>query len=314
MGEYILRRLLVSIVLILSAGTLIFLMIRLVPGDIVEIMMAEGNPTPEVLEARREALGINRPLPVQYLDWGSGLLRGDLGTSLATSRPIRPDVMLHLGRTLELIVAGVAIGLLIGIPVGIFAAIRQNTWADYLATTVSLVGLSIPNFVWGTFLILLFALTLRWFPTAGFVSFSDDPGRHLRYLVLPAVTLGLNFAAVTTRMTRSAMLEVLRQDYIRTATAKGLSRRLVHYRHALKNALIPVVTLTGLEIGSLLGGTILIEYVFNWPGMSTLLITGANRRDYPMIQAVVLTIATGFILINLLVDVLNAYLDPRIRY
>ena len=314
MREYILRRLLVAAVLVFSVGTLVFLMIRLVPGDVVQVMLAEGNPSPEVIQARREALGLTRPLGEQYAVWVGGLLQGDFGRSLATSRPVGGDLATHLPRTLELVGAGLAIGLVLGIPTGVFAAIRRNTWADYLATTTSLVGLSVPNFVWGTLLILVFGLLLRWFPTAGFVSLVDDPQRHLRFLTLPAITLGLTLAAVVTRMTRSAMLEVLRQDYIRTALAKGLSNRVVEYRHALRNAMIPIVTITGIEIGSLLGGTVLVEYVFNWPGLSTLLINAAFKRDYPMVQAVVLTIAGIFILINLLVDVLNAYLDPRIRY
>ena len=314
MREYILRRLLVAAILVVSVGTLVFLMIRLVPGDVVQVLLAEGNASPETIQARRDALGLTRPLPEQYALWLGGLLRGDFGTSLATSRPVGDDLATHLPRTLELVAAGLAIGLALGIPIGVFAAIRRNTWADYLATTTSLVGLSVPNFVWGTLLILVFGLLLRWFPTAGFVSFQDDPQRHLRFLTLPAITLGLTLAAVITRMTRSAMLEVLRQDYIRTALAKGLSNRVVEYRHALKNAMIPVVTITGIEVGSLLGGTVLVEYVFNWPGLSTLLINGAYKRDYPVVQAVVLTIAGTFILVNLLVDVLNAYLDPRIRY
>ena len=314
MRAYILRRLLVAAVLVFCAGTMVFLMIRLVPGDIVQIMLAEGNPSPEMVQARREALGLTRPLGEQYLIWIGGLLQGDLGQSLATSRPVGSDLATHFPRTLELVGAGAVLGLIFGIPTGIFAAIRRNTWADYLATTTSLVGLSVPNFVWGTLFLLLFGLILRWFPTGGFVSFQDDPRRHLMFLALPALTLGMTLAAVVTRMTRSAMLEVLRQDYIRTALAKGLSNRTVEYRHALRNALIPVVTIIGIEIGSLLGGTVLIEFIFNWPGLSTLLINGAFKRDYPVVQAVVLTIAGTFILINLLVDVLNAYLDPRIRY
>jgi peptide/nickel transport system permease protein len=314
MRAYVLRRLLVSAVLVFCAGTIVFLMIRLVPGDVVEVMLAEGNPSQEVLQARREALGLTRPLGQQYVLWIGGLLQGDFGQSLATQRPVGGDLATHLPRTLELVAAGVVLGMVLGIPTGIFAAIRRNTWADYVATTTSLVGLSIPNFVWGTLLLLVFGLILRWLPTAGFVSFQDDPRRHLQFLILPALTLGMTLAAVITRMTRSAMLEVLRQDYIRTALAKGLSNRAVEYRHALRNALIPVVTIIGIEVGSLLGGTVLIEFIFNWPGLSTLLINAAFKRDYPVVQAVALTIAGTFIIINLLVDVLNAYLDPRIRY
>jgi peptide/nickel transport system permease protein len=314
MRRYLLGRIAVAIPLVLGIATAVFLMIRLVPGDVVQVLLAEGNPSPEIVQARREALGLTRPLPEQYIIWMTGLLHADFGTSLATSRPVGGDLATYLPRTLELVILAVLTGAAIGIPAGIYAAMRRNAWADYLITTTSLFGLSVPNFVWGTALILVFGLFLRWFPTAGFVSFQEDPQRHVRLVVLPAVTLGLSLAAVITRMTRSALLEVLRQDYVRTALAKGLSHRAMQYRHALKNALIPVITLTGVEIGSLLGGTVLVEFVFNWPGLSTLLVNGAYKRDYPVVQAVVVVIAASFIAINLLVDIINAYLDPRIRY
>jgi peptide/nickel transport system permease protein len=213
-----------------------------------------------------------------------------------------------------LVVLALAIGLALGIPAGVACAIHQDRWPDLLLTGGSLLAVSVPSFVSGTLLLLFFGLELRWLPVSGFTSWSDDPLLHLRLLVLPVVTLGLSMAAIVTRMSRSTVLEVKRSDFVRTARSKGLPERLVLYRHMLKNALIPVVTLTGVEVGSLLGGTVIIELVFTWPGVSTLLITAANRRDYPMIQAVVLVIAAAFVLINLLVDILNAYLDPRVRY
>lgn len=294
--------------------TLVFLLLRLVPGDVVQILLAEGGAPPELIKARREALGLDQPTSVQYARWIALLARMDLGISLATQRPIGPDIARALPRTVELVAAGLLFGLVVGIPAGVLAASRRGHLADLTVGVGVLGGLSVPNFVSGTLMVLCFGLVLQWFPTAGYVSFGEDAVAHLRYLVLPAITLGLTLAAVTARFTRSAMLEVLGQEYIRTAYAKGLEQRYVRYRHALKNAIIPVITIIGVHSGSLLGGTVIVEYIFNWPGMSTLLIQGANRRDYPMVQGVVLVIASLFMLLNLLVDLLNAYIDPRIHY
>ncbi len=273
-----------------------------------------GGATSEQMKAARKVLGLDRPLVVQYGSWLSRVLRGDLGQSPLTGRLIAPDILHQLPRTLELAVASIVIALLIGIPLGIFAALKPNTPLDFAIGVFSLIGLSTPSFVIGTLAILVFGLYLQWLPLAGYVSFAENPGEHLRLLLFPSIALGMSQAAFTIRMTRSAMLEVLRQDYIRTARAKGLREFFINYRHALRNALIPVITLTGIQIGTLLGGTVVIEYVFSWPGLSTLLINGVWRRDYPMVQAIVLLISGGFIFVNLLVDILNAYIDPRIRY
>jgi peptide/nickel transport system permease protein len=213
-----------------------------------------------------------------------------------------------------LVLAGGILGLLVGIPAGGFAATRHRQLGDITVTATSMLGLSIPGFVTATSLLLFFGLFLKWVPTAGFVSFTASPWVHAQFLVLPATTLGIHMGAVVARFSRSAMLEVLGQDYVRTARAKGLGSKRIQYRHVLRNALIPIITIVGLESGVLLGGTIIVEYVFNWPGMSTLLIQGVSRRDYPMVQGVVLVIASLFLLLNLLVDVVNAYVDPRIRY
>lgn len=270
--------------------------------------------TPEQVLVKRHELGLDRPLLVQCGDWLAHLARGDLGVSFVNSRPIARDLATTFPRTFELVVAALLIGVLVGIPAGVYSATHQERWLDYLLTGLSLTAVSIPSFVSGTLLLLLFGLSLRWLPVSGYVSFADDPGQHLQLLVLPATALGLIMTATITRMTRAAVLEVRQSDFVRTARAKGLPERLVLFYHTLKNTLIPVVTLTGVEVGSLLGGTVIIEYVFTWPGMSTLLITAAERRDYPVVQGVVLVTAFFFILVSLLVDVLNASLDPRIRY
>ncbi|RMF92316.1 MAG: ABC transporter permease, partial [Nitrospinota bacterium] len=302
---------------VFCVATIVFFLMHLVPGDVVDVMFGggeTGGATAEQMEVVRKALGLDQPLLVQYLRWLARIMRGDLGRSPLSGRLIAPDVLRQLPRTLELALASMCIALLLGIPLGIFAALKANRPLDFVIGTFSLIGLSTPNFVVGTFAILAFGLYLQWLPLAGFVSFTENPWEHLRLLLFPSAALGLSQAAFIIRMTRSAMLEVLRQDYIRTAQAKGVRDVIVHYKHALRNALIPVVTLTGIQMGTLLGGTVVIEYVFSWPGLSTLLINGVWRRDYPMVQAVVLIIAGGFILINLLVDIINAYIDPRIRY
>jgi peptide/nickel transport system permease protein len=315
MRTYVVQRLILAGFLALGAATVVFFLIQLAPGDVVLAALGDaGGLTPEQVAVKRAELGLDRPLPVQYVEWVGRVVRGDLGVSFVNGRPIARDLSLNFPRTLELVGVALVIGLLLGIPAGVASAVHQDRWADHLLTGGSLLAVSVPSFVSGTLLLLVFGLQLRWLPVSGFSSWSDDPVLHVRLLVLPGVTLGLFMAAIITRMTRSTMLEVKRSDFVRTARSKGLPERLVLYRHMLKNALIPVVTLTGVEVGSLLGGTVIIELVFTWPGVSSLLITAANRRDYPTIQAVVLVIAGAFVLINLLVDILNAYLDPRIRY
>lgn len=315
MQAYVVQRLILAVFLALGAATVVFFLIQLAPGDVVLAALGDaGGLTPEQVTVKRHELGLDRPLSIQYVEWLGRVMRGDLGVSFVNGRPIARDLSLNFPRTLELVIAALAIGLVLGIPAGVASAIHQDRWPDLLLAGGSLLAVSIPSFVSGTILLLFFGLQLRWLPVSGFTSWGDDPALHLRLLVLPAVSLGLFMAAIVTRMTRSTMLEVKRSDFVRTARSKGLPERLIVYRHMLKNALIPVVTLTGVEVGSLLGGTVIIELVFTWPGVSTLLITAANRRDYPVIQAVVLVIAAAFVLVNLLVDLLNAYLDPRVRY
>lgn len=315
MFQYTVRRALIAIFLVLGAASVVFVLIHLVPGDVVTSMLGEmSDLNAEQIEAVRHRLGLDLPLHIQYFKWISGVVRGDLHESLVHGRPVMTDVMIRLPRTLELLAVSMALGLGLGIPAGILAAIRRDSTPDFVLSVVGLAGLSLPNFVRGTLLILIFGLQLRWFPCSGFVSFRDDPVHHLRLLSMPAITLGLGIAAIILRMTRSSLLEVLQEDYIRTARAKGLNAMTVYLRHALKNALIPVVTTAGVSMGSLLGGTVIVESLFSWPGLSSILINAVQHRDYPVVQGVVLVIAGGFVFINLAVDLINAYLDPRIRY
>ena len=314
MRIYALQRLVLSLFLALGAALIVFFSIHLAPGDAVLAALGDaGMMTREQVQVKRHELGLDRSLLVQCGDWLAHLARGDLGVSFVNGRPIARDLAATFPRSFELVVAALLIGVLLGIPAGVYSTTHQDRWLDYLLTALSLAAVSVPSFVSGMLVLLLFGLTLRWLPVSGYISFADDPGQHLQLLILPATALGLIMAATVTRMTRTAMLEVRRSDFVRTARAKGLPERVVLFYHTLKNALLPVVTLTGVEVGSLLGGTVIIEYVFTWPGMSTLLITAAQRRDYPVVQGVVLVTAFFFVLVSLMVDLLNASLDPRIR-
>lgn len=314
MGKYVLRRLIISALMVLAVATIIFFMIHLVPGDPATLVLGEGNFTPEQLAMVRKALGLDRPLHVQYFTWLGGLLRGDMGNSLVTGRPITLDMGLRLPRTFELIGFAVVLAVAMGVPLGIIAARRANTWMDLFVSSAALMGVVTPVFVTGTLLVLLLSIEVSLLPSSGWVSVTGDFGGHFKRVVMPVVVLAFSMAAVIMRMTRSSMLEVIRQDYIRTARAKGLAELAVLYGHALKNALIPVVTVVGVQMGNLLGGMVIVEQVFAWPGVSTFLIDGIARRDYPVVQSVVLVISLTFVLINLVVDLLYGYLDPRIKY
>ena len=313
MSLYVLRRLLAALLLMLGVASLVFVIIHLIPGDVASIIAGE-RATPEQLAHVRRALGLDRPLTVQYLDWLSKVVRGDLGISLVSGRTVMEDLILQFPRTLELMVSALVVAVAIGVPTGMLAAVRRGRATDLLVSSCGLVGLSVPSFVVGTLLALIVGVYLRWLPISGFVPFGEDPAHHVKLLVMPSLALGLSMAGVVLRMTRSAILEVLGEDYIRTARAKGLAERAVRYRHALRNAIIPVVSIVGVQAGTLLGGTVIIEFIFNWPGLSSLLIRGIFQRDAPLVQGVILLISGAFILINLLVDVVNARLDPRIRY
>jgi len=312
-SHYIIRRLLMTVVMMLGVASIVFFVIYLIPGDVASIIVGE-RATPEQVAHVRQALGLDRPLYVQYLDWLAKVIRGDLGKSLISGRSVMKDLILQLPRTVELMVSAILLAIGIGIPLGILAAVKRSKAEDRVVSILGLLGLSVPSFVIGTLLALILGVYLRCLPISGFVPFDQDPVHHLQLLFMPSLALGLSMAGVVMRMTRSAMLGVLGEDYIRTARAKGLGERQVRYRHALRNALVPVVSIIGVQAGTLLGGTVIIEFIFNWPGLSSLLLRAIYQRDAPLVQGVILLISGAFILINLMVDLLNSRLDPRIRY
>uniref|UniRef100_A0A7V4EGP9 ABC transporter permease n=1 Tax=Thermus tengchongensis TaxID=1214928 RepID=A0A7V4EGP9_9DEIN len=305
MLTYAIRRLLIAIPTLFGVVLLVFLMVRLAPGD-PAVLLAGEFATPETLQAIRERYGLDRPLPEQFLLYLGALLRGDLGESARSRRPVLEELKTYFPNTVELAVAAILVALLTGIPLGILAALRPGSGLDLGVMTLALLGVSMPVFWFGLLAILIFSVNLGWFPVAG--------KGTLAHLVLPAVTLGVNATALLARMTRGTLLEVLSQDYIRTARAKGLRERVVVFKHALRNALIPVVTVAGLEFGSLLAGAVITETIFAWPGLGQLLVGSILARDYPVVQGAVLLVATSFILVNLLVDLLYAWIDPRVRY
>lgn len=276
--------------------------------------MAGEMATPDEVAQLRHQLGLDRPIYVQYADWIGRAARGDLGRSIRDNQPVAQALVQHVKPTLQLSVLALLISLLIAFPVGIISATRPGTPLDIVGTVLSLLGVSLPNFVLALSLIFLFSVTLRWLPTSGYVDPFQDLSNGLRSLLLPAISLGTGMAAVTARMVRSSMLEVLGQDYVRTARAKGLGERIVVLRHALRNALIPVVTVLGLQIGNLLGGAVITEYIYGLPGIGQLAVDSIFARDFPLVQGVVLLTACGFLVVNFVVDVLYGVLDPRIRY
>jgi len=305
MTTYIARRLLAVIPTLLGVLLTVSLMVRLAPGDPAQLLAGEFA-TPETLADIRQRFGLDQPWHVQLGLYAANVVRGDLGQSVRTRKPVAYELRQYFPNTLRLTLGAMLVALLIGIPAGIIAATRPGTIFDLLAMLGALIGVSMPVFWFGLMAILIFSVQLGWFPVAGTGT--------LWHLVLPAITLGTSTAAILARMTRSAMLEVLSQDYIRTARAKGLAGRVVIFKHALRNALIPVVTITGLQFGGLLEGAVITETVFAWPGIGQLLVGSILARDYPVVQGAVLLIAVAFILINLIVDLLYGAIDPRIRY
>ncbi len=335
MARYIARRLLNLIPVLLGITLLVFVFLHLIPGD-PAVVMAGERATPDQVAALREQLGLNKPLPLQYLVFLGNLLRFNFGTSIITGVPIAEEIRIRWPATFELSVAAMLVAVILGIPAGVLAAVRKNSAVDNLTMSGSLLGVSLPVYWLGLLLVYLFAVNLHWLPPSGRLSidagfnFKPITGFYvldallqgnfrvlkdvLAHLVLPALTLGTIPLAILARITRSAMLEVLSQDYIRTARAKGLLERWVIFKHALKNALLPVVTIIGLQFGTLLGGAILTETIFSWPGIGSWIYEGILSRDYPVVQGGVVFVAVAFVLINLLVDLSYAFLDPRIQY
>ncbi len=309
MLNYVLRRVLETIPTLILVTVVTFLLLSLVPGDPVELMLTTffGElPTIEEIEAERARLGFDRPLPIRYLMWLIDVLRAELGVSMRTGIRVATEIARTFPVTIELALASMIVALLIALPAGIISAIRQDSVADYFSRVGALLGLSIPNFFLGVLLIIIFSLTLGLLPVFG--------RGGIEHLILPAITLGTGMAALSTRLIRSSLLEVLQEDYIRTARAKGLRESVVVCKHALKCALIPVVTIVGLQVGFALGGSVIVETVFAWPGMGRLLVSAIWARDFPVVQAVTLFIAVIVVTANLLVDISYAYLDPRVKY
>jgi peptide/nickel transport system permease protein len=312
---YLAQRLLGAISTLVGVSLLTFLFVRLIPGDAIAARLGTSTAlSPDQLASLRAYFGLDQPLPVQYWSWLTSLLRGDAGYSIRTGRPVFVEIAERLPATLELAAAAAFIAIAIGIPLGLLSAVRRGSRVDLAARVGGLIGLSLPSFWLGTLIIVLFSLYLRWLPnTGGYVDFVRDPLGNLKLLLFPAITLGVALAAATMRMTRSAMLDVLSADYVRTARAKGLRPATVLRRHALKNGLIVVVTLLGIQVGQLLGGAVVVEEIFSVPGVGRMLLTAIVQRDYALVQGGVLVIAILFVALNIVVDLLYGYLDPRIR-
>jgi peptide/nickel transport system permease protein len=313
LGKYFAKRLLVAIPSLLIASVIVFSLVRLIPGDVVVLMMEE-NQYADDIEAMRAKLGLNRPIYVQYFEWVGRALRGDLGESLYTRQAVAKELLVRVPVSLELGAVALFFALLLGVPIGILSAVRQDTPQDYVARGGAILGLSIPGFWLGTLVVVLPAIYFKWSPSIQFTRLEEDPWGHVAQFILPGFLLGVASAASIMRLTRTQLLEVLRQDYVRTAWSKGLGSRVVILKHSLKNALIPVVTVLGIQIAQVLSGTVIFESIFGLPGMGRFLFDAITERDYPVIQGINLVVVTTVVTVNLLVDFVYAYLDPRIRF
>ncbi len=317
MGSYLIRRLLALIPTLIIASIIVFSVVRLIPGDVLDLMLSEndysatGHDTREQLE---RALGLDRPIYMQYLVWAGNALQGDLGNSLWRNTSVTTEIAERMPVTIQLGVLSLIVALTIAIPIGIYSAVRQETVGDHVGRTFSIIALAIPNFWLGTMVVILPAMWWGWSPPNDIVPFFTDPIENLKVLLLPSIVLGASLSAVVMRMTRTMMLEVLRQDYIRTAWAKGLPERTVVIRHAVKNAMIPVITLVGILVPILFGGTVIIEQIFRLPGLGELLLQAVSTRDYPIITGIFLITGVVVMLVNLLVDMCYGLLDPKVRY
>jgi peptide/nickel transport system permease protein len=315
MRTYIARRVLHGLLVLWLVSLVIFSLVRILPGDAVIMQLDQAAaPTPETLTRARQELGLERPFLAQYRTWITGAAQGDLGRSLITRRPVTQELLKRINLTSHLAVMSVIVAMLIALPIGILSAVKQDTTSDYVGRFVAVLGLSLPDFWLATVVITFLAIWVQWIPPIGFAPLWEDPARCLSQLLIPALIIGARLAAVSMRMTRSSLLEVLRQDYIRTARAKGTREWAVILRHALKNAFIPVVTVIGQQFSVLLGGTVIVEFIFLQPGVGSLMLDAVLLRDYTLIQGAVLFFSAVIVLTNLLVDLSYAWLDPRIRY
>jgi peptide/nickel transport system permease protein len=317
MWKYIVKRFFLMFPTLIGVAIIAFLLLRIVPGDIVEArLMGSGGAfvTPQMIAEERAKFGLDQPLWKQFAVWLWGLARLDLGESMWTGAPIGQEIKLRFALSLQVALMATVVATVLAIPLGVVAALKQDTWVDYVVRVFSIAGLATPSFWLGIVIILGFLIVFRWLPPMVYTPFWVDPWQNLLQLIWPALAVGYRYSAVATRMTRSAMLEVLREDYIRTARAKGLWMKLILVRHALKNAMLPVVTVIGIEFAFLLGGLVVTEQVFNLNGLGMLFVESVSRRDYTLTQALVMLTASAFIVVNFAMDVMYAWLDPRIRY
>jgi peptide/nickel transport system permease protein len=316
MLRYTVRRFLLMIPTLFGVAVLVFLLLRAMPGDIVEMrmLMDGGQVSPEALAVERARLGLDQPLLYQFYHWITGIMVGDFGTSMWTGRPVIEEIGSRLGLSLQVAIMATILAVSISIPLGTISALYNNTWIDHVIRSFAIAGLAIPSFWLGMLIILGLLYTFNWIPPLTYTPIWEDPLRNLSQLIWPAIAVGYRYSAVATRMTRSTLLEVLQEDYIRTARAKGVYERLVLSRHAIRNAMLPVVTVIGLEFAFLIGGLVVTEQVFNLNGIGKLFVETVLRADYTMVQALVMLVAAFFIMVNFVVDLLYAVLDPRIRY
>jgi peptide/nickel transport system permease protein len=315
MRTYLIKRLLLAIPTLLGVSVIVFCLVRLIPGDAILLMMAESaNVDATQVALLRRELGLDRPTSVQYFVWLGRLLQGDLGTSLWKTGPVLDEILARVPVTVQLMVMAVSLSLLFAIPMGVISAVWQDRPLDYAVRVLSIIGLSVPNFWVGVMVVVIPSVVFLWTPPMGYIRLVEDPRGNLVQFFFPALVLGVSLSASVMRITRSALLEVLRQDYVRTARAKGLAGTVVVLKHGLKNAMIPIVSLIGVQVGFLLGGTVIVEQIFTLPGIGRLVLDSISQRDYPLLQGAVLFIALAYILVNLAVDMLYTWVDPRVRY
>ncbi|HEU4368397.1 MAG TPA: ABC transporter permease [Methylomirabilota bacterium] len=316
MHKYLLKRFLLMLPTLFGVALVTFLLIRVIPGDVVELRYSgdRGAVSQELLDRERARIGLDQPVWKQFVTWMGGVLRFDFGTSMWTGAPIWEEIKLRFALSFQLAIMATAVAVLLAIPLGVLAALKQDTWVDYSVRVFSIAGLSMPSFWLGIVLILLLLVVFKWLPPMVYTPFWTSPTQNLAQLIWPALAVGYRYSAIATRMTRSAMLEVLREDYIRTARAKGLMQKLILSRHALKNAMLPVLTVVALEFAFLIGGLVVTEQVFNLNGIGLLFVQAVAQRDYTLLQALIMLVAGAFIVVNFMMDIAYAWLDPRIRY
>ena len=316
MHKYLIKRFLLMLPTLFGVALVTFLLIRVIPGDVVELRYSgdRGAVSQEILDRERARIGLDQPVWKQFLTWIAGVVRLDFGTSMWTGAPIWEEIKLRFTLSLQLAIMATIVAVLLAIPLGVLSALKQDTWIDYGVRIFSIAGLAMPSFWLGIVLILLMLVVFKWLPPMVYTPFWTNPVQNLAQLIWPALAVGYRYSAVATRMTRSAMLEVLREDYIRTARAKGLMQKLILSRHALKNAMLPVLTVIALEFAFLIGGLVVTEQVFNLNGIGLLFVQAVAHRDYTLLQALIMLVAGSFIVVNFVMDVAYAWLDPRIRY